>query len=118
MYKIKMHENYKKDLVKYKILNNNQAVLYSIKLINKYGKYGNILLKEIYKDMYGNSGPNTYDAPIFLDYQNKLKNFGGLYKYDILNARYRLIKYINQITNILNLEDVYKNGGQLEWELN
>ena len=55
---------------------------------------------------------------IFLDYQNKLKNFGGLYKYDILNARYRLIKYINQITNILNLEDMYKNGGQLEWELN
>lgn len=117
MYKIKIHENYKNDLVKDKILNNSQSVLYSIKLINKYGKYGNDLLRETYKDIYGNSGPNTYDAPIFLDYQNKLKKFGGLYKHDILNARYRLIKYANQITNILNLEDICKNGGQLEWEL-
>ncbi len=118
MYKIKMHQTFTYGHVKQTIKVNNKAVLYSIKLINKYGKYGDIEAKQKYTKKYKNNcGPNTFDAPIFLDYQNKLDIFGGLYLDDIINARYKLFKYIKQITNILNLEDEEKYGGQLEWEL-
>lgn len=116
MIKIKVYQKYSEEYVKNVLLNNNKAVLYCIKLLNKYGKYGDGHIEQ-YKNKYGKCGPNTFDAPIFLDYQNKMSAFGGLYYIDIINARYRLYKYIKQITNILNLEYSYKNGEQLEWKL-
>lgn len=115
MIEIVEKKEYESNEIKELLLKNNSVLMKSILMLyDKQTEDEKYLEKSNERN---NVGFNRFDAPILSKYALIIKRTGGMMINDLYDARSRIIKYTNQITNIVNEKIAKEEGVQLKWKI-